>query len=257
MQKGRRAKGNNNKMRFLVCLTLLLTGQAWALVPPYYGKSKTEYRFASEAEVGLSYYNGNTNTEAYNTRLKVAMDTDKTHQEAVFISNYAEDSNVTSAEEYQLQLQSNLKMWSDHYLFMRGTQIFDRFGSYRSETTLSSGYGTNLISRRFTSLSFEMGPGYRLQTPPDDSDTSEINEPIIRTALKYERRIHERTRFNAGLELETGLQNTTAVFDTSLTNQLWDDLALKLGFYYRYSAVVDTDKTNFDTHSTLNLLYTF
>ncbi|MED5523977.1 DUF481 domain-containing protein [Gallaecimonas pentaromativorans] len=244
-------------MRFLGLLLLLVVSNAWALVPPYYGKSKAEYRFASEAEVGLSYYNGNTNTESYNTRLKVAMDTDQTHQEVVFMSNYAQDSNSTSAEEYQLQLQSDLKMWADHYLFLRGSQIFDRFGSYSSETSLSSGYGTNLISRRFTSLKFEIGPGYRLQAPPDDSDKSQINEAIIRTALKFERRIHERTRFNIGLDLEAGIQNTTGVLDASLTNQLWDDLALKLGFYYRYSEVVDADKSNFDTHSTLNLLYTF
>ncbi|EKE67846.1 DUF481 domain-containing protein [Gallaecimonas xiamenensis] len=244
-------------MRLLCLLLLVATLPVWALVPPYYGKSEQEYRWAAEAEVGLSSTRGNTEVETYNSRLKVALDTDRTHQEATFTSNFSRDGETTSAERYKLELQSDGKFWPNYYLFLRGSQLFDRFGSYQSETTVASGIGTNLISKRFTSLKFEIGPGYRLQEVPDESEDSDNREAIVRSVLKYERRIHERTRFNAGIELEAGNENTIGMLDASFTNQLWGDLALKLGFYYRYTEVVDPDKSNYDTQSTLNLLYTF
>ncbi|WP_406664431.1 YdiY family protein [Gallaecimonas sp. GXIMD1310] len=243
--------------RVVILLSLLLSLPAWALVPPYYGKRQADYRWGAEAEVGLSLARGNTQVETYNTRLKVDLDTSRTHHEATFSSNFSRDKNSTSAERYKLELQSDGKFWPNYYLFLRGSELYDRFGSYLSETVLSTGLGTTLINRDFTTLKFEMSPGYRLQIAPKGSPESDNREAIIRTVLKYERRIHERTRFNTGIQLETGSRNTTGSLDASFTNQLWDDLALKLGFYYRYTSNVDPDKSRYDTLSTLNLLYTF
>ncbi|WKE64987.1 DUF481 domain-containing protein [Gallaecimonas kandeliae] len=244
-------------MRFLMLGLLFCCLPSWALVPPYYGKSNKDYRWAAEAEVGLSSTRGNSEVESYNSRLKVGLDTDRTHQEATFTSNYSRDGQTTSAERYKLELQSDGKFWPNYYVFLRGSQLFDRFGSYQSETTVASGLGTTLFSRHYTSMKFEIGPGYRLQKVPEGSLESDNREAILRTVLKYERRIHERTRFNAGIEMETGSENSIGQLDASFTNQLWGDLALKLGFYYRYTKVVDPDKANFDTQSSLNLLYTF
>ncbi|WP_341502081.1 DUF481 domain-containing protein [Gallaecimonas sp. GXIMD4217] len=229
----------------------------WALVPPYYGKTDAEYRWDAEVELGLAASRGNTRNDAYNSRVKLGLDTDRTHQEATFSSNFARDKDTTSVERYRLELQSDAKLWPDHYLFIRGNQLFDRFGTYRSETSVAGGLGTSLISKRFTSLKFELGPGYRFLNADEDDGLEDKEEAILRSVLKYERRIHERTRFNASIELETGRENTIGMLDASFTNQLFGDLALKFGVNYRYTAEVDEDKANSDTLSSLNLLYTF
>ncbi len=244
-------------LRVVFCLLLLTPTLSWALVPPYYGKSDDEYRWQAEVELGLAASRGNTRNDAYNSRVRLGMDTDRTHQELVFSSNFARDKDTTSAERYRLELQSDAKLWPNYYLFVRGNQLFDRFGTYRSESSVATGLGTSLISRRYTSLKFELGPGYRLLEAGHDTGEEDEKEAILRSVLKYERRIHERTRFNASIELEAGQENTIGMVDAYFTNQLFGDLALKFGVNYRYTQQVDDESANSDTLSSLNLLYTF
>ncbi|QYJ81924.1 MULTISPECIES: DUF481 domain-containing protein [Shewanella] len=238
-------------------ITLGLSHSAWALVPPDYQEPPSD--FSAEIEAGLQINTGNTESSSFNGRTKLVYDTDKFRQEGVFKAYFASDSEKTTSEKYDVQLQSSYKIYSG-YIFARGDFTEDRFGSYTRISTVSTGYGFDAISDDSTKLSLEVGPGYRYNLPqvsesvPDPEADREI---ILRTAAKFEQKIHEYTSFNADLTAETGEANNTVTLDMSYKNTLFQDWAFKIGMNIKYTEVVPEGSKQTDTVTTFNLLYTF
>ncbi|QSX36664.1 DUF481 domain-containing protein [Shewanella sedimentimangrovi] len=237
--------------------TLLLSSRAFALVPPDYQDPPSDFR--AEIEAGLQINTGNTESTSFNGRTKLVYDTRKAKQEAVIKGYFASDSEKTTAEKYELQLQSNYKI-SPGYVFGRGDFSWDQFGSYTHQSTMSVGYGFDAIKSYKTKLSLEIGPGYRYNQPIDsidDPNPEAKSDVILRTAAKFEQRLHEYTSFGADLTGEIGEENTTVTLDMGLKSILFQDWAFKIGVNVRYTEVVPAGSEQTDTTTTFNLLYTF
>ncbi|MCE9677578.1 DUF481 domain-containing protein [Shewanella sp. AS1] len=243
--------------RILLILTSALSLNAWALVPPDYQEPPSD--FSAEIETGLQINTGNTESSSFNGRTKLVYDTKIFRQEGVFKGYYAADSEKTTSEKYDAQLQSSYKVYSG-YIFGRGEYTKDRFGSYTEIITVSTGYGFDAISNDRTKLSLEVGPGYRYNLP-HASDTEPFpeadREVILRTAARFEQKIHEYTSFNADLTSEIGQVTNTFTLDMGYKNTLFQDWAFKIGVNVKYTDVVPEGSKNTDTVSTFNLLYTF
>lgn len=247
---------------FKTIAALLLTFPitAWALVPPDYQEPPSD--FTAEIEAGFQLNTGNTESSSFNGRTKLVYDTVQTKQEATFKAYFAADDEKTTSEKYDIQLQSNYKLNSDWggYVFGRGDFTSDRFGSYTQISTLSSGYGFDAISNLNTSLSLEVGPGYRYNMPietefePDPEANADI---IIRTAIKFEQKLQEYTTLNADLTAEAGEDNSTLTLDMNYKNTLFHDWAFKIGINIKYTDIVPEGTKQTDTITTFNLLYTF
>ncbi|GIU45796.1 DUF481 domain-containing protein [Shewanella algidipiscicola] len=241
----------------LLFVTLTLSYSAWALVPPDYQEPPSD--FSAEIEAGLQINTGNTDSSSFNGRTKLVYDTTAYRQEGVIKAYYAADAEKTTSEKYDLQLQSSYKFYSG-YVFARGDFIKDRFGSYTRSSTVSTGYGFDAISDNNTRLSLEVGPGYRYNLPAvtdDIPDPAADRDIILRTAAKFEQRIHEYTSFNADLTAEAGKENNTLTLDLSYKNTLFQDWAFKIGMNVKYTEVVPEGSKQTDTVTTFNLLYTF
>ncbi|MEC4725645.1 DUF481 domain-containing protein [Shewanella sp. D64] len=242
----------------LLFLTFPIT--SWALVPPDYQEPPSD--FTAEIEAGFQLNTGNTESSSFNGRTKLVYDTVQTKQEATFKAYFAADDEKTTSEKYDIQLQSNYKLNSDWggYVFGRGDFTSDRFGSYTQISTLSTGYGFDAISDLNTSLSLEIGPGYRYNMPietesePDPEANADI---IVRTAVKFEQRLQEYTTLNADLTAETGEDNSTLTLDMNYKNTLFQDWAFKIGVNIKYTNIVPEGTKQTDTITTFNLLYTF
>ncbi|MCL1142214.1 DUF481 domain-containing protein [Shewanella gaetbuli] len=244
------------KKALLICL-LTISPAAWALVPPDYQEPESD--FNAEVEAGLQLNSGNNETKNFNGRTYLTYETSQTKQEATVKAYYAADGSESTAEKYDLYLQSNYKL-SRGYVFGRGEFTWDEYGSFTKIYTISSGYGFDLISNSASKLSLEVGPGYRYDLPSSsstDMDPEANQDFILRTAAKYSVKLQEYTSFNADLTAESGADNNTLTLDMSYKNTFIQDWAFKIGVNVKYTSEVPEDSQNTDTITTFNLLYTF
>jgi putative salt-induced outer membrane protein len=239
------------------CCLFLLSAPAWALVPPDYQEPPSN--FNAEVEAGLQLNSGNNETKNFNGRTYLTYDSPSTKQEATLKAYYASDVNESTAEKYELFLQSNYKL-ERGYVFGRGEFTWNEFGSYTRISTISTGYGFDLIKNYKTKLSLEAGPGYRYDQPQAsiaEPNPDENRDVILRSAAKYTVKLQEYTSFNADVTAETGLDNNTLTLDMSYKNTFIQDWAFKIGMNIKYTEVVPDESKNTDTVTTFNLLYTF
>ena len=250
--------------RVLTALLVSIPMSAWALVPPDYQELPSD--FTAEIEAGLQLNTGNTESSSFNGRTKLVYDTEQFRQEGTFKLYYAADNEKTTAEKYDVQLQSSYKLdndfsWlDDGYVFGRGDFTLDRFGSYTQISTVSVGYGFDAISNSDTKLSLEIGPGYRYNMPIEtesEPNPQADKDIIVRTAAKFEQKLQEYTSLNADLTAEIGENNSTLTLDMNYKNTLFQDWAFKIGVNIKYTDVVPEGTEQTDTISTFNLLYTF
>ncbi|ADN74739.1 protein of unknown function DUF481 [Ferrimonas balearica DSM 9799] len=238
---------------------LLFSAPSLALVPPNYSDPPTD--LDAEVELGMQYNSGNTNSANFNTRGKLVYDTENARQEAVARAYFAADDEKTTAEQYQLQYQSDYKLEGTQYLYGRGDMLWDRFGSYLKQFTYSFGYGYTPLDAKRTKVTLEVGAGYRYNeanlSNSDDMSDPTNDEGIVRLASKLEHRLQEYTTFNADASVETGNRNTIANLNLAYRNQFWADLALKVGFDIKYTDKVPVGTENHDVVSTVNLIYSF
>jgi len=239
------------------CCLFLLCTPAWALVPPDYQEPPSN--FNAEVEAGLQLNSGNNETKNFNGRTYITYDSAQTKQEATLKAYYAADSNTSTAERYQLFLQSNYKL-QQGYVFGRGEFTWDKFGSYTRISTISTGYGFDLIKNDKNKLSLEVGPGYRYDLAKESTlepDPEANRDIILRSAAKYTVKLQEYTSLNADVTAETGQDNNTLTLDMSYKNTFIQDWAFKIGMNIKYTEVVPDDSKKTDTITTFNLLYTF
>ncbi|NMH65278.1 DUF481 domain-containing protein [Shewanella salipaludis] len=242
-----------------ICITslLCLALPAFALVPPDYQEPPSD--FTAEIEAGFQLNTGNTESSSFNGRTMLVYDTQVAKQEGTFKAYFASDSEKTTSEKYNVQLQSSLKL-DGGYIFGRGELTWDQFGSYTRIYTLSSGYGFDVISSDKTKFSLEVGPGYRYNLPAatdTDPDPAANKDLILRTAAKFSQKLQEYTSLNADLTAEAGEDNSTLTLEMNYKNLLFQDWAFKIGVNVKYTDVVPEDSQQTDTITTFNLLYTF
>ncbi|SHH96378.1 DUF481 domain-containing protein [Ferrimonas marina] len=247
-------------MRHYSFLLLFATGPAFALVPPDYKEPTTD--FTAELELGLQYNSGNTESSSFNSRGRLIYDMENARHDTTLRGYFASDNETTSAEQYQVQYQLDYKLEGTRYVFGRADMLWDRFGSYVQQHIASVGYGYNPVDRKHTKWTLEGGVGYRyneanLSNTEDPDQNATDDEAIVRIASKLEHRLQEYTSFNADATIETGSLNTVANLNLSYRNQLWADLALKIGMDIKYTDVIPEGTEHTDVISTVNLLYTF
>ncbi|MBR9727646.1 YdiY family protein [Shewanella intestini] len=234
-----------------------LPSTAWALVPPDYKEPPND--IYAEVEAGLQLNSGNTSTKNFNGRTFVTYDTTKAKQEFTFKAYYAAEGNASTSEKFDVYYQSNYKI-NESYLYGRAEVTWDKFGSYTQITTISTGYGFDIIKNNVTNLSLEVGPGYRYdlaQSSDSIPNPTANSDVILRSAAKYSVKLQEYTSFTADLTTEVGQDNRTIAVDLSYKNTFIQDWAFKIGMNMKYTEVVPEDTKQLDTITTFNLLYTF
>ncbi|MCL1078519.1 DUF481 domain-containing protein [Parashewanella spongiae] len=233
------------------------SGSTFAIVPTLY--QDPEQHFTAEIEVGFQLNTGNNSATSFNGRTNLVYDTNSAKQEVTVRGFFASDSERTTSEKYELNLQSNYKL-SSGYVFAQSDYVRDRYGSYTKLATISSGYGFDAIDTKKAKLSLELSPGYRYNLPieTDVVPVPQSNtDTILRTAARFSYKMHEYTSFTADLTAENGAENNTLTLDTSYKNLMFKDWAFKVGINIKYTDVVPEGSKRTDTVTTFNLLYTF
>jgi putative salt-induced outer membrane protein len=174
----------------------------------------------------------------------------------------------TTANRYDGGASAGFKFDDRSYIVGAVRYDHDEFSPYEYQYTVSIGYGYQVLKNASNELSFEIGPGYRVQQPlayfdttvgsyvkPDSSDSI-----VARGLMSYKHNFNDTTSFTDTLLVESGGGNTYTQNDAGLMVKMSDKLALKAGYQVRHNSTIPygstfTKKT--DQLLTTNLVYGF
>lgn len=207
-------------------------------------------------EFGLVNTTGNTESVAVNFRLNFVRTGERWRHRFTGTALNTSEDGINDNERYTVEIQSDRKLNDKSWLFGAFRWDADKFGSYDPQTSLSAGYGYQLMKSDRHEMKGEIGLGYRRLDERVSGDSS--SEAIGRFLLDDWWQIFGNTAWTNRLLVETGSSNTYTQFDTGLTVSMTDSFAVKLGFQARNNTKIppgDTEHT--DTITSANVVYNF
>ena len=227
-----------------------------------------------EVDVGAIATSGNTETTSLQFKLDAKQNLEKWENQYVFNSLFKEDEVVQNddtttkektAEKYFGSAKfAYLLGVEKSYLFGFGSYSEDKFGAYRTYTTVALGYGDWLYSSPTLNWFIEAGPGYfegekvivsEDETIPDSF--SDEGGAILRAATSLEWKITSNSEFRQTISVESGADNTRTVSETSLAASINGSMKMKVGFAVANDTDVAPGKVKTDTTTFVNLVYSF
>lgn len=215
-----------------------------------------------EGEVGVLITSGNTEETNINSRIALKYEEAEWRNTGEFRSAYSRSDDVTTAEKYRANLQSDYKFEGSQYVFVRGAYEDDRFSGYDFQSSLTTGYGNQIWQRGEDSfLDLSAGLGYRfnkLEEPDSDGNRDE-EEAIARLAGQFDYALSENALFRQKLSTEIGLDenNTVTESETSLQATVVGNLSMKLAYLVQHISDEPEGADDTDTEISLSLLYGF
>ncbi|WP_331345504.1 DUF481 domain-containing protein [Cellvibrio sp. UBA7661] len=252
-------------------LTLLLTMTALATAS-YADEKKRPWDV--EVDVGAIATSGNTETTSLQFKVDAKQNLEKWENQYVFNSLFKEDevsqddgtsSTEKTAEKYFGSAKfAYLLGVEKSYLFGFGSYTDDKFGAYRTYTTLALGYGDWLYSSPTFNWFVEAGPGYFegekvIESADENLPDTISNESgaILRAATALEWKITDNAEFKQTVSVESGADNTRTVSETSLATSINGSMKMKVGFTVANDTDVAPGKEKTDTTTFINLVYSF
>lgn len=213
-----------------------------------------ESLWSGKATLGYLATSGNTDNSNLNSGFELGYTPGKWAHLFKAAAIYADESNTTTSEAYELGFKSERNLTDNDFLFGRLDWRKDRFSSYETQFSQTVGYGRRLISQEKHTLNAEVGVGARQSDLVDGTST---NETILRGGLNYVWAISETAEFRQDLSAEAGEDNTYVESVTALSAKLVGNLALVASYTIKHNTDVLplTEKT--DTYSALSLEYLF
>ncbi len=207
-----------------------------------------------EAELGFVNTSGNSDTQSINAKFGLSKETENWLHKAnlSFLKNEADDE--TTAEKYNLALQSDRKLDERSFLFIIGNYEEDEFSGFDYQTSVGVGYGYHVILSEEHKLTLEIGPGYRVSAVEDDKDEKETT---LRLGELYAWKISETAEFNQYLTVEGGDENTITKAGLSIKSTLTGTLSLRVGIDVKHTDEVPdgVDKTDTETFATISYAF--
>ena len=208
-----------------------------------------------KGEFGLVFNRGNSQTEAANARLELAMERERWENETTARAVYARDTGTTSSNRFTVANSTNYLINDRSYATGALRYDRDRFSSFRYQSSVAVGYGRRLIKSEAQRLTVEIGPGFQFAEIRDTGETE--NQVIARGLMNYRWQIAESTRLSNRLLVESGSSNTFAENALSLSVAINSRLSLSTGVTLTHNTDVEPGRKKTDTLTTVNLVYNF
>lgn len=234
--------------------------------------------FNASAQLGLLYLTGNTRSADIKAGLDLRFEKDLWRSLFIFDSlmkktEVSTDSDgehfETTENKWSAVTQTNytINTANKNYLYGNLSYEENKFSSFDSQASLSTGWGRRWFETNEASLDADIGPGFKRdvtrvnQTDRDAGVYKETQDSLILQAQAlYIRKMNEHIEFKqlliAKYAIESG-QNSSYKAESSITSKLIESLQLKLSFLIDYNSKVDTNKTNTDTQTSAVLVYSF
>ncbi len=227
-----------------------------------------------EVDIGAIVTAGNTETTSLQFKVDAKQYLENWENQYIFSSLFKEDDveqedgstdTEKTAEKYLGSLKTAYLLGVEKsYLFAFGSRTHDKFGAYRTYTTLALGYGDWLYATPTLNWFVEAGPGYFegekvLEGQDDLTPDALVDESgaILRAATALEWKITDTAEFKQIISVESGEDNTRSVSETSLATSISDAMQMKIGISIANDSEVAPGKEKTDTTTFVNVAYNF
>lgn len=249
-------------MRHPVLIAALL-----AALPFTAAAEEPVHGWRGSGELGLAAARGNARSESLNGKLQFTNEDDRWKHEYSLSALRAkgevtgdfdgdgveEESFELNANRYEAAASSALK-YSETSSWVTSLRYEnDDFAPYEWQTTFAMGYGHDFIENQNTTLTTQIGPGYR--RAKDASTGATDGEAILRGKLDYKQALTANTELFNTLLVESGSDNTFAQNDAGVAVAMNESFALKAGVQVRHNTDVGPGIEKTDTLTTVNLVY--
>jgi len=236
------------KLRTLVMVAALLA--PFSLM----AQDELESPWAGKATLGYLATSGNTDNSTLNTGFEVGYKSGEWAHLLNAAAINASESEITTAEAYDLGWKSERNLSDKDFLFGRVSWRKDRFGGYDTQLSETVGYGRRLVDTDRHKLNAEIGAGARQSK---FQDGTKEDETIFRGGMYYKWLFSETAEFRQDLTVEGGDKNTYTESVTAISAKLLGELALVASYTIKNNSDVPllTEKT--DTYTALSLEYAF
>jgi putative salt-induced outer membrane protein len=217
-----------------------------------------ELGWTGTGEFGFVSTTGNTETVALNGKLNFVLTRERWRHRFSGTALATSEDGITDNERYTMEVQSDRELSEKSWLFGAFRWDADKFGSYDPQTSLTAGYGRQLMKSEKHGLKGEIGAGYKKLEERVSGDSS--SEAIARFLLDDSWQVFKTTLWTNRLLVEAGSSNTFTQFNSGLAVSMTEKFAVKLGFEVRHNTDVPqeiADSENTDTITSVNLVYNF
>jgi putative salt-induced outer membrane protein len=218
-------------------------------------------------ELGLALARGNARSESVNARLAFGKEDVRWkhdfHASALrskgevtgdFDGDGAEEERYElSANRYEFGASSAYKFDPRNYIVGAARYENDDFSPYDYQAIASVGYGHKFVDSERTSLSTEIGPGFRRAR---DAETGLVESGVVgRGLVEFKHQLTANTEIYDTFLVEAGSDNTFMQNDIGIAVAMNEKFALKAGLQARRNSDVEPGTKNTDTLTTINLVY--
>lgn len=225
--------------------------------------------FSGKGQVGYVMSRGNSDTDAANAKIDLFLLTPAWKHAFTLEGLYGRSGEVTSAERWDLRLQSDYTITPKLFSFGALAYQDDRFSGFQYQASASGGLGYKFFDSDTTKLSAQAGVGYRVLRPEillkDDASGAvygriplEHESEVVGTAgIDFMHQFNSSTKLTDKLIAESGSSNTSIKNDLVLEVKMSKKLALAAGYSVLHNTKPADDVKRTDTITTLNVVYAF
>lgn len=216
------------------------------------------------AEIGALFTTGNTESTSILTKLGVGYEVDHWRHQYTFESLFRQndqlddvtnkDVTVTTDEKYKINAEAYYKITEKKSALVFWGNEFDRFGQYKSISTLVLGYNFRAIDGSLIELDVNVAPGY---TFIESDDGVRESAPVLRGSALYKWIISSNARFTQNFSIETSKINTRAILESALTAKLHGSMQMKVSFKATSDDDVDEGTSHVNTQTSVTLVVNF
>lgn len=227
-----------------------------------------------EVAIGAIATSGNTQSTSVQAKIDAKQNLLHWQNEYIFNSLFKQDEvtqddntkeKENTANKYLASIKSAYLMEAEKsYLFGFVSYAGDKFGAYRTYSTVAVGYGNWLYSTPTLTWYAEIGPGYfrgeKVITNPDPLLPDELVDQsgiIVRASTELKWQVTNSSEFKQTISVESGSDNTRTLSETSLSASISDAMQMKVGVAVANDTNVAVDKKKTDTTTFINLIYKF
>ena len=213
-------------------------------------------------EVTLNYSESSGNTNATNFAGKSKAVREGTEWRNTFklegdneTSDDADGNQVRTAEKYFASAKADYKVTEKSFLFGLLEYTDDRFSGYDYESSVTFGYGRQLIENDHHNLKADIGPGYRRSKLESTGDIEE--EGIVRVGALYIWTINDAATFDEDFSTEVGQDKTVTKSLSRLKVKINGSLWGSISYEIKRTDEVPPGVKNSDRKTMLGLNYVF
>jgi putative salt-induced outer membrane protein len=224
---------------------------------------------SGKGQAGYVMSRGNSDTDAANAKIDLFMLTPQWKHAFTLEGLFGRSGEVTSAERWDLRLQSDYTINTKLFAFGALAYQDDRFSGFQYQASGSGGLGYRFFDSSSTKLSVQGGVGYRLLRPEtllkDDASGAVYgripgdreSEVVGTGGIDFMHQFNSSTKLTDKMIVESGASNTSIKNDLALEVKMSKKLALAAGYSVLHNTKPADDVKRTDTITTLNVVYAF